>query len=81
MDDDAFGADKITLKPYIPEGIDFVDCSFETIRGTIVSKWKRQEDGNVAYHVEIPPMTKAVVEFGGEKHTLDCGVYTFISKI
>lgn len=81
VDDDAFGADKITLKPYIPEGIDFVDCSFETIRGTIVSKWKRQEDGNVAYHVEIPPMTKAVVEFGGEKHTLDCGVYTFVSKI
>ena len=81
VDDNAFGADKITLKPYIPKGIDFVDCSFETIRGTIVSKWKKQTDGSVAYYVEIPPMTQAVVEIGGEIHTLDCGAYTFVSKI
>lgn len=77
VDEDAFGADKITIKPYIPTDISFVQCSFETVRGKIVSNWEKQSDGSVVYHVEIPAMTTATIEIGGEKKTVGCGKYDF----
>lgn len=77
VDEDAFAADKVTIKPYIPSEIGFVNCSFETVRGKIVSDWKKLENGRVAYHIEIPATTTAVVEIGGEKRTVGCGSYDF----
>lgn len=77
VDEDAFAADKITIKPYIATDIDFVECSFETLRGKIVSNWKKQADGSVTYHVEVPAMTTATIEIGGEKRTVGCGAYDF----
>jgi alpha-L-rhamnosidase len=79
VDEDACGADKITVKPYIPTDIDFVECSFETLRGKIVSNWVKQNDGSVLYRVEVPPMTTATIIIGDKTHTLGCGEYEFIS--
>ena len=80
VDDDACGADKIAIKPYIPTDIDFVDSSFETLRGKIVSTWAKQEDGSVSYHVEVPAMTTAKIQIGDMTREVGCGTYDFVCK-
>jgi alpha-L-rhamnosidase len=77
VDEDAFAADKITIKPYVLDDIDFVECSFETLRGKIVSNWKKEADGSVRYHNEVPAMTTATIEIGGKTMTVGCGTYDY----
>lgn len=75
VDEDAVGADKITVKPYIATEIDYVNCSFETVRGKIVSNWKKQADGSVKYYIEIPAMTTAKIVINGTEAIVGCGKY------
>ena len=77
VDEDAYGADKIHVKPYVPADVDYVDCSFETLRGKVVSQWKKQANGTVSYHIEIPPMTSATLVIEGKTYTVGCGTYDF----
>ena len=77
VDDDACGANKITIKPVIASDIFFVKCSFETVKGKIVSDWKKQ-DGKVNYHIEVPCGTTATVVLGDKKLSLGEGSYDFI---
>jgi len=51
--DDAAGFDRIVLCPQLVEDLDWVKCSYDSIRGPIVSNWKRQ-DGEVVLEIEIP---------------------------
>lgn len=76
---------EITIHPHVPEDMDFVECSFDSIKGKIVSNWKKQ--GNcVEFEVKIPANTKAnlifdydEIELNGEKSPanvcVDSGVY------
>lgn len=77
VDEDAYGADKIHVKPYVPADVDYVDCSFETLRGKVVSQWKKQANGTVSYHIEIPPMTSATLVIEGKTYAVGCGTYDF----
>lgn len=55
---DAFGADKVFIKPYFEEEIDFVQCKYNSIKGDIVSNWSR--DGQcILLHVEVPKNLKS----------------------
>ena len=54
------GFEKITIKPQPAGDLTWAKGSYHSIRGTIVSDWKKQ--GNMfTLHVTIPPNTKAVV--------------------
>lgn len=72
--DDAVGADKITVSPNCPDSLTYVNCSFDTVRGLIVSNWKREGD-KIRYHIEIPSGVTAKVTLGGKKLTLTEGKY------
>lgn len=63
IDDDAFGCDKVTIKPAFDNDIDFVECSLETPRGKIVCNWKKQGNKGIV-HIEIPPTVTAKFDFG-----------------
>ena len=76
IDENAFACDKITVEPVCAEGVDRVFASFDTVRGKIVSEWKRQ-DKEVNYHIEIPPCVTAKITLGGETYIRGCGVYDF----
>lgn len=76
VDDEAFGCDKITVAPVNPSGITHVNCSFETIRGKIVSNWNKNGD-SIDYHVEIPCGITAKFKVGKVEKTLTGGVYDF----
>ena len=54
------GYTRIALKPYPIEGLDWVNCSYHSVSGEIVSKWRRK--GNlVEWDIVIPPNTTAEV--------------------
>ena len=76
IEESAFACDRVTISPVFPAGIDFVRASFETVRGTIVSEWKRA-GGKISLHVEIPNGITATIALAGEKTGCGCGSYDF----
>lgn len=50
---DAEGYDRICIRPQTPEGLDWVKSSYKSIRGEIVSNWKRK--GNtLTFEIVVP---------------------------
>ncbi len=54
------GYSKIQLKPYPIEGLDFVNCSYNSVSGRIESHWKR-EGNQFEWDIVIPANTTAEV--------------------
>lgn len=54
------GFKKIMLKPYPIKGLDYVNCSYDSVYGTIVSNWKRDGD-KFEWTFTIPANTTATV--------------------
>lgn len=74
------GYKKIQLKPYPIEGLDFVNCSYESVSGRIESNWKRSSN-HFEWHITIPANTEAEVwiptKKGYKVKTLGSGKYRF----
>ncbi|MBR0539684.1 MAG: family 78 glycoside hydrolase catalytic domain [Bacteroidales bacterium] len=78
------GYSKIQLKPYPIEGLDFVNCSYNSVSGCIESHWKR--DGNCfEWDIVIPANTTAEVCLptanGYETKTYGSGRYHLSSEL
>ncbi|MBQ3738211.1 MAG: family 78 glycoside hydrolase catalytic domain [Bacteroidales bacterium] len=78
------GYSKIQLKPYPIEGLDFVNCAFNSVSGRIESHWKR--DGNCfEWDIAIPANTTAEVCLptanGYETKTYGSGRYHLSSEL
>lgn len=77
------GYRKIQLKPYLIEGLDFVNCSYESVSGRIESNWRLDGD-RFEWNITIPANTEAEVWIpnvkGYEIRTLGSGRYRFIQK-
>lgn len=54
------GFERIIIRPYPGPGLDFAQCSYESVRGQIVSNWKR-ENGELTLEVTVPANTLATV--------------------
>jgi alpha-L-rhamnosidase len=57
----AVGLDRFRIEPNMPTGLEWVEASYESVRGTVRSSW-RLEDGLLYLDVEIPVNTTAVVQ-------------------
>jgi alpha-L-rhamnosidase len=57
---DAVGYDRIVIQPQTPPGLDWVKSSYRSVRGLIVSDWKRDGE-KTRFEVTIPPNTSAQV--------------------
>lgn len=74
--DDAIGFDKVVIRPQTVKGLDWVKSSYKSIRGKIVSNWKRV--GNkVAYEFEIPVNATARVFLPSGVKEIGSGRYRF----
>ena len=74
------GYKKIQLKPYPIDGLDFVNCAYNSVSGRIESNWKR--NGNhFEWEIVIPANTEAEVwiptKKGYEIKNLGSGRYNF----
>lgn len=57
---DAVGFDRIVIRPQAVREVDWVRSSYNSVRGQIVSNWKR-DGGRLKLEIEIPANTSALV--------------------
>lgn len=57
---DAEGFNRIVISPKLPAGLEWVNSSQETVRGTIVSNWKRL-GAQLKFEITVPVNTRARV--------------------
>lgn len=76
VEEDAFACDRVVIAPVPAEGLDYVNSSFDTVRGKIVSDWRR-EGGEICYHIEIPLSVSAEIRLGGRTFRVRGGVYDY----
>ena len=60
------GFAEIELRPMPVKGLDYVDCSYDSVRGRISSSWK-VEDGVFKWDIVVPKGIRAEVYIPGEK--------------
>lgn len=56
----SYGFKEIEMKPYPVEGLNYVDASYQSVRGLIQSSWKK-ENGAFTWQITIPCNTSARV--------------------
>ncbi|WP_276354347.1 glycoside hydrolase family 78 protein [Cohnella caldifontis] len=59
------GYKRIRIAPRFGGGLTFVKAAYESVHGTIRSRWALQGDGRITVEVSIPPNTEAEVELPG----------------
>jgi alpha-L-rhamnosidase len=59
-DPGAAGFDRVIIRPQLVDGLDWVRCSYRSVRGPVVSNWSRTP-GAVEWQVTIPPNATAAV--------------------
>jgi len=57
---DAIGFDRIIIRPQIPNDLEWVNCSYDSIRGKITGNWRKTENSLIV-DIEIPVGTAATV--------------------
>ncbi len=55
------GYKEISIKPYVPGELDYVNSSIETSYGTVISNWSKDSEGLLTMNVTIPTNTTAVI--------------------
>lgn len=55
------GFKKFILGPSTPDGLEFVNCTYYSPFGKIVSNWKKVQSGTVQYEITIPAKSSADV--------------------
>ena len=59
-DKEAVGFKKITMKPSLPDGLEFVNASYKSSYGLIKSDWKKN-NGILEWNISIPANTSAKI--------------------
>jgi alpha-L-rhamnosidase len=59
---EAVGFDRIVIRPQVMDDMQWVECSYDSIRGKITSSWHKKE-GNILFKIQIPVNTEARVYF------------------
>ncbi len=78
---DAIGFDRIIIRPQIPNDLQWVNCSYDSIRGKITSNWRKTDD-SLIIDIEIPANTEATVYLPYKDNTeirnIQSGKYLFV---
>jgi alpha-L-rhamnosidase len=67
-------AERITIRPQVVEGADWVKTTFASTLGTVKTEWRR-EGKNVVVMVTVP--VASTVEFPGVRKVVEAGVHRF----
>jgi alpha-L-rhamnosidase len=55
------GFKEFFITPSVPNGLQYVNCSYSSPFGEITSNWKKQGNGSCVYEIKVPPETHANV--------------------
>ncbi len=80
--EDAVGMDRIKICPYVPEDLEEVKASYHSIRGMVISEWKKEGE-KLHYHIVIPPNMTAELSLADREGNVfnkevGSGTYTYI---
>jgi alpha-L-rhamnosidase len=64
-----------TIKPYIPNLLEWAEASWDTPWGVVSSKWQCK-DGKIEFSYVIPPNTRGEIIIQGKKKIVGPGVYS-----
>lgn len=56
------GFTEFILSPFVPDELEYVNCSYHSPLGEIVSNWKRADGGGLLYEIRIPEGSRARVD-------------------
>jgi len=56
------------LNPYLPEDLEYVNCSYHSPFGQIESNWRKEGEGKILYEMEIPKGSTARVSLDLNPH-------------
>ncbi|MDR0724461.1 MAG: glycoside hydrolase family 78 protein [Prevotellaceae bacterium] len=76
-DPSAPGYRKVTISPQIPEGITRAEVTKETPYGTLVVKWKKNNE-KIRFDITVPVGCTAELVWKKEKTALECGQHRII---
>ena len=48
------GYETFTIRPYVLGDLTYINCTLDTVRGTLESSWTKAEDGSVTMNVTVP---------------------------
>ncbi len=58
--DDANGFDQLYIRPFITGGLEYAQGVYQSVRGKVISKWKREND-NLWMEVSVPPNVRGSI--------------------
>lgn len=67
-DPDYPGFERFTIAPALPAGLDFVNCSYHSPFGKIVSNWSKDGRGKQVFEMTIPAGSHATVRLPASEH-------------
>lgn len=71
------GWKKFTFKPAMPEKLQYVSASVETVKGEIVAKWQKKYDKTYVM-LKVPFGCEAEVVLNGKTETVGAGLYRYV---
>ncbi len=57
-EDESCGFDRVLLKPVFSVPLERVDCEYDSVRGKVVSIWRKMSDGRIRWQLKLPPNMK-----------------------
>lgn len=72
------GYKKILIEPRFVKGINWVNCSYNSVYGEISMQWKRLAGNKIQLHVEIPANTTAKITTGNKTVETGSGNYNIV---
>ena len=66
------GYARIDINPQMPPGLDSIKATYESVRGQIVSGWRRTPDA-LEVEVTVPPNARATIHLPAAAETLETG--------
>jgi alpha-L-rhamnosidase len=55
------GFEKFIIGPSTPDGLEFINCTYYSPFGKIISNWKKMQPGTIQYEIAIPAKSSAIV--------------------
>ena len=75
------GMRSLRIAPVFPDGLDFAEGELLTPHGAVRSAWKRQENGNIEFRLEVPVSAEICLPdgWGGlDSEAVEPGVYEWV---
>ncbi|MFD2332868.1 family 78 glycoside hydrolase catalytic domain [Cohnella sp. GCM10020058] len=55
------GFAEVSIRPYMPDELLFAEATVPTVRGMLLTRWEKKENGEASFFVKIPPGVSGVV--------------------